>query len=78
MPEIDLSVTIVYFKRFINQSSSHMISAIILAGGNSTRMGSDKASLRFQGERFIDRIISIVGEFADDIIVDGIVRYLPV
>ncbi len=46
-----------------------MISAIILAGGNSTRMGSDKASLKYLGERFIDRIVSVVSEFADDVIV---------
>jgi molybdopterin-guanine dinucleotide biosynthesis protein A len=52
-----------------------MISAIILAGGNSTRMGSDKASLNFLGERFIDRIVSVVSEFYDDIIVVGDRKY---
>ncbi len=31
---------------------------VILAGGQSTRMGSDKAALPFQGQRLIDRVFS--------------------
>ncbi len=34
-----------------------MISAVILSGGHSTRMGEDKANLVFEGKTFLERII---------------------
>jgi len=47
------------------------VTAIILCGGRSTRMGQDKASLRFGDETMLDRISRIVREIADEVIVVG-------
>lgn len=43
------------------------IGAVILAGGKSCRMGSDKAALRFGGQSFLERAISALEGF-DEII----------
>lgn len=43
------------------------IGAVILAGGRSSRMGTDKALLSFEGESFLMRIISELKNF-DEII----------
>lgn len=45
------------------------LTGIVLAGGRSTRMGQDKASLRFGHETLLARAIRIVGEVADEVIV---------
>ncbi len=45
------------------------ISAIVLAGGKSARMGRDKAVLPFGGERLIDRVISALQDLFSDILV---------
>lgn len=45
------------------------ITGIVLAGGLSTRMGRDKASLPFGTETMLERAIRVVGEVADEVIV---------
>lgn len=45
------------------------LSAVILCGGQSSRMGQDKASLRIGGETFLDRAIRASRAVADDVIV---------
>jgi len=43
-------------------------SAIILCGGRSTRMGRDKAALVFGSETLLARVLSLVREVADDVV----------
>jgi molybdenum cofactor guanylyltransferase len=45
------------------------VSAVILCGGRSARMGRDKASLVIGGESFLDRAIRLSRHLADDVIV---------
>jgi molybdenum cofactor guanylyltransferase len=47
------------------------LTAIVLCGGQSTRMGSDKASLPFGNETMLERISRTVAEVADEVIVVG-------
>jgi molybdopterin-guanine dinucleotide biosynthesis protein A len=37
-----------------------MIAGVVLAGGRSTRMGRDKATLELGGERLVDRVVEAV------------------
>jgi len=46
-------------------------SAIVLAGGRSTRMGVDKASVRVGGRRLLDRVLSVLADLFDDVVVVG-------
>jgi molybdopterin-guanine dinucleotide biosynthesis protein A len=43
-------------------------SAIVLCGGRSARMGSDKAALPFGSETLLARVVRIVSEVADDVV----------
>jgi molybdopterin-guanine dinucleotide biosynthesis protein A len=45
------------------------VSAVILAGGKSRRMGRDKALLEFDGKTLIERVIERVRTVSDDIII---------
>jgi molybdopterin-guanine dinucleotide biosynthesis protein A len=45
------------------------LSGIILAGGESRRMGQDKAFLQVGGRLLIDRVLEAVGRIADDVII---------
>lgn len=47
------------------------LTAIVLCGGRSTRMGRDKGELAFGGETIVQRIIRIAGTIADRVIVAG-------
>jgi molybdopterin-guanine dinucleotide biosynthesis protein A len=43
-------------------------SAIVLCGGRSTRMGRDKAALPFGNETLLARVVRLVSEVADDVV----------
>ncbi|MFN8470610.1 MAG: molybdenum cofactor guanylyltransferase [Anaerolineae bacterium] len=45
------------------------LSAIILSGGQSRRMGRDKALLELDGERLLDRVANTLSRVSDDVIV---------
>jgi molybdenum cofactor cytidylyltransferase len=45
------------------------IAAVILSGGASRRMGTPKALLPFQGETFLDRLINVLAQVCDPVIV---------
>lgn len=47
------------------------ISGFILAGGKSTRMGTDKALLDFHGKSFLAQMVSIIEPFCDSISICG-------
>ena len=46
-----------------------MISALIVSGGRSVRVGQDKKFLEIDGRSFIERAVDVAREFADEIIV---------
>ncbi len=48
-----------------------MRTAIVLAGGRSTRFGGDKLAYRLGGEALVDRAIDAVASVADEVIVIG-------
>jgi molybdopterin-guanine dinucleotide biosynthesis protein A len=50
----------------------HRVSAIILAGGKSRRMGVDKAALRLEGETFLERLVGTLGKVTDDVMIVGL------
>lgn len=47
----------------------HNITGIILAGGKSTRIGTDKAFLKLNGNTFIEHITKSISPFVSDIII---------
>lgn len=47
------------------------VSAIILAGGRSSRMGRDKTAIMFEGETLLQRVVSAAAEVASEIVLVG-------
>ena len=45
------------------------MTAVILAGGKSSRMGSNKAFLKLKGKTFIERQIDLLREMFDEIFI---------
>jgi molybdenum cofactor guanylyltransferase len=45
------------------------VSAAIMAGGKSTRMGQDKAWIELDGEPLIARVAAVLAEVADEVII---------
>ena len=43
-------------------------SGLVLAGGSSRRMGTDKALLTVEGRRLVDRVLAVLSEVADDLV----------
>jgi len=54
------------------------LAAVVLAGGASRRMGTDKALLVLEGQRLVDRAVEVVGEVAmpDLVVVASGTRHL--
>lgn len=46
-------------------------SAIVLCGGRSSRMGRDKAGLRFGSETSLERVVRLVREVTADVVIAG-------
>ncbi len=53
----------------MNQKQHQAVSAIILAGGQSRRMGRDKALIDYQGRPIIAHVIDTLRALSDDIVV---------
>jgi molybdopterin-guanine dinucleotide biosynthesis protein A len=45
----------------MNQSKQHSRMGFVLAGGTSSRMGTDKAFLEFQGQTLLERALAVIG-----------------
>lgn len=50
-------------------NTKNKISGIILAGGKSSRMGRDKASLKLNDLTFLEHVITIIRPFVDDLVI---------
>jgi molybdenum cofactor guanylyltransferase len=51
------------------QISAEPISAIVLAGGQSRRMGRDKALIEFEGRPLIAHVIEVLRRLSEDVII---------
>ena len=49
--------------------ANYPISGIILAGGKSVRMGEDKGLITWQGKTFTERIMDVLKELTNDILI---------
>ncbi len=49
----------------------------MLAGGRSVRMGTDKALLRYEGTRLVDRAVAHLQRLCDDVVVAAGPRVIP-
>ncbi|WNM60340.1 molybdenum cofactor guanylyltransferase [Candidatus Nitrospira neomarina] len=53
------------------------ISAVVLAGGKSRRMGKDKRTLEWGGTKFLDKVCITIGELFDEIILVTAIEDYP-
>ncbi len=67
--KLDLTKKLVHKIIWLSGARPTHTSAIILAGGKSTRMGQDKAFLEINGESSIKRLYKLLSPFFDEIIV---------
>ena len=47
------------------------ITGVIIAGGQSKRMGKDKLSIRFQGDTLLNKAIALLKKFSDEIMISA-------
>ena len=52
-------------------NNSQRVTGIILAGGKSSRLGRDKASVDVGGQRIIDRVIGALQSSCDEVLIIG-------
>lgn len=57
-----------YYQQYQMNTKTHL-TGIILAGGQSRRMGKDKSFLKIEGSGFINRIIKTLEKLVDEIII---------
>jgi molybdopterin-guanine dinucleotide biosynthesis protein A len=55
--------------QFNSSKNERVISAILLAGGQSSRMGPDKALLHWHGRTLIEHLVAQMKELSDDVLV---------
>jgi molybdopterin-guanine dinucleotide biosynthesis protein A len=63
----------VYDQR-VNDGIAFDVTAFVLAGGKSSRMGSDKAFLKLRDETLLSRTLKIVGVVAQEVVIVGDAR----
>jgi len=51
------------------------VAAAVLAGGRSTRMGADKASIELCGRTLLERAVEAAGRVFDTVLISGPARY---
>lgn len=58
---------------FMNLNSARQLSRIgfLLVGGNSSRMGSDKAFLEFRGQTLLERALAVIGHVCPSVAIVG-------
>jgi molybdopterin-guanine dinucleotide biosynthesis protein A len=59
------------YDRRVNDGTEFGVTAFILAGGKSSRMGSDKAFLRFGEETLLSQALKVVGAVAEAVRIVG-------
>lgn len=55
----------------VGQPTDFGVTAFVLAGGKSSRMGSDKAFLSFGGETLLQRALNVAGKVAGEVRIVG-------
>lgn len=61
----------------VNINKISNISAVVLAGGKSRRMGTDKRTLEWGGTKFLDKVCCTIGELFDEIILVTAIEDYP-
>lgn len=50
---------------------THPVTGVVLAGGSSRRLGRDKLRERIGGRPVLERVVDVLGEVVDDVVVVG-------
>ena len=57
--------------RLGQEAAMPVVSAVVLAGGKSQRLGMDKSLLRFEGEWLLERILKQLATLSNDLLGPG-------